>query len=291
MGTCQIVDAFPTFLEFWPAIRHKTVDEQIDAWETAYMPRWPELLAKQQACYENDGEDWRQIAREMVFPHLAERLPGMEEAHGHLMTLCESTYSSAQRQLDLETDIVAVIYAGIGCGAGWVTTYQGLPAILFGLENAAEEGWTGPEVLAGLVAHEIGHVAHHHWRQQQGVPLGSGPWWQLYSEGFAQRCEHLILGADSWHMARRMEGWQAWCQANEAWLAAEFLRATDAGESLRPFFGSWYHIRGWKQTGYYLGHRVIRRLETRMDLHEIALLDEIEPSARNELEVLAAAGS
>ena len=36
MPTCYIVDAFPAFLEFWPSIRHKTIDEQIDAWETGY---------------------------------------------------------------------------------------------------------------------------------------------------------------------------------------------------------------------------------------------------------------
>ena len=196
----------------------------------------------------------------------------MEEAHRHLVTLCEP------------------VYARIGCGAGWVTTYQGMPAVLFGLENAAEEGWTGPEVLTGLIAHEIGHVAHHHWCQQRGLPNGSGPWWQLYSEGFAQRCEHVILEGDSWHMARRMEGWQDWCRANEGWLAAGYLRAVDGGESLRPFFGSWYDIQGWKQTGYYLGHRVIRRLEAGMDLHQIAVLDEIEPLLRNELDHLAAAG-
>ena len=288
MGSCNVVDAFPAFLELWPTIQHETVDGQVEAWAGRYMAGWPELLAKQQACYAEDGEDWREIAREKVFPRLAERLAGMEKAHGCLLTLVEPVYARAQEILGFDSDMVAVIYAGIGCGAGWVTTYQGLPAILFGLENAAEEGWTGQETLAGLVAHEIGHVAHHHWRQRQGLPSGSGPWWQLYCEGFAQRCEHLIRGGDSWHMALQAEGWQDWCRANEAWLAAEYLRVVDAGESLRPFFGSWYDILGWKQTGYYLGHCVIRRLEARIGLHRIALLDEIAPVMRLGLERLAA---
>jgi len=291
MGTCRVVDAFPAFLKLWPTIRHESIDQQIVSWETGYMAGWPELLAKQQACYAEDGEDWRQVARDMVFPHLAERLVGMEEAHGHLVGLIESVYARAQQVLGFESDMVAVIYAGVGCGAGWVTTYQGMPAILFGLENAAEEGWTGREVLTGLVAHEIGHVVHQHWRQQQGLPNGSGPWWQLYSEGFAQRCEHLILGRDTWHMACQVHGWQDWCQTSEGWLAADYLRAADAGHSLRPFFGSWYDIQGWKQTGYYLGHRVIRRLEASMDLEQIALLDEFGPVLRAELECLAEAGA
>ena len=291
MSTFHIVDAFPDFLELWPSIRHKAVDEQLDAWETTYVARWPELLAMQKACYEEDGEDWRQIVREMVFPHLAERVPGMEEAHRNLLALCEPVYARAQRQLGLEADIVAVIYAGIGCGAGWVTTYQAMPAILFGLENAAEEGWAGPVALAGLIAHEIGHVAHHCWRQQAGLPLGAGPWWQLYSEGFAQRCEQAILSADSWHMAGQAVGWWEWCRLNESWLAAEFLRAVDNGDSLRSFFGSWHNIAGWKQTGYYLGCVVIRCLEAAMELRQLALLGEIEPLMRRELEALAAGGA
>ena len=290
MGRCYVVDAFPAFLDLWPTIQHKPVDRQIEAWATDYMAAWPDLLAKQQACYAEDGEDWRRVAREIVFPHLAGRLVGMEEAHGNLLALVEPVHARAQRILGFERDIVVVIYAGIGCGAGWATTYQDLPAILFGLENAAEEGWTGPEALTGLIAHEIGHVAHYLWRQQRDIPEGSGAWWQLYSEGFAQRCEHLIMNDESWHMACTMEGWQDWCQANEGWLATEYLRVVDAGESLRPFFGSWYDLRGWKQTGYFLGHCVIQRLEAGMDLCEIALLEEVEPLMRRELERLAAAG-
>jgi hypothetical protein len=288
MPACRIVDAFPGFQELWPSIRHKTPHEQIAAWEAATAARWPELLAMLKACYEEDGEDWRQIAHEVVFPHLNERVPGMAEAHAHLVTLCEPVYIRAQRRLGLKSDLVAVIYVGIGCGAGWATTYEGMPAILFGLENAAEEGWTGPEVLTGLIAHEIGHVAHFYWREQRAVPAGTGPWWQLYTEGFAQRCEHVILEHDSWHMARRAEGWLDWCRANEGWLATKFLRVADGGESVRPFFGSWYELRGWKQTGYYLGQRVIERLEASMDLRDIALLEEIAPLLRNELESLAA---
>jgi hypothetical protein len=58
---------------------------------------------------------------------------------------------------------------------------------------------------------------------------------------------------------------------------------------VRPFFGSWFELRGWKQTGYYLGHAVIRRMETGMGLHEIALLDDIESRVRSALEAIAAA--
>jgi hypothetical protein len=194
--------------------------------------------------------------------------------------------------LGFESDTVFVIHVGIGCGAGWVTSYQGNTAILFGLENIAECGWSEPPALTGLVAHEIGHLAHFHWRARHGMPLGSGPWWQIYEEGFAQRCEHLILGADSWHMNGAREGdWLAWCQANKRWLSAEFLRVAGEGGSVRPFFGSWYDIQGQSQTGYYLGHELMRELESSLEIREIALLDGDDPRLQASLLKLAEGSS
>jgi hypothetical protein len=63
-------------------------------------------------------------------------------------------------------DVVLVIYVGLENGAGWVTTLQGKPAVLLGLESIAECGWTDPQTLAGLVAHELGHVIHQQWRRE-----------------------------------------------------------------------------------------------------------------------------
>ena len=291
MSGCCVIDTFPAFLEFWPAVRHKPVDAQVDAWASVYMARWPELLVKQKSDYADLGEDWRRIARERVFPHLDQRLPGMSEAHKHLLQVCEPVYGQAMDVLGFDGCVVLIFYVGIGCGAGWVTTYQGMPAILFGLENIAEEGWTQPSVLRGLVAHELGHLAHFHWRDQSGLPKGSGPWWQLYTEGFAQRCEHRIHRYDTWHMAHAVDGWLDWCQAHRGWLASEFLSLVDRGVSVRPFFGSWFELRGWKQTGYYLGHEVIRHLEESLAMEEIALLDDFETTMRHRLEALAGVSS
>ena len=140
------------------------------------------------------------------------------------------------RQMQLEA------YAADGedwRGLGWATTYEGKPAILFGLENIAEEGWQAPETLAGLMAHELGHLLHFDWRRQAELANEDGGWWQLYTEGFAQWCEHLIQGAASWHMQSPDVQWQTWCQANVGWLAVEFLRRMDAGEDLRPSLVTW----------------------------------------------------
>jgi hypothetical protein len=289
MAHLEIVDAFPDFLSFWADARHLTQEALPHSWAREQMAAWPELVAMQIEDYENQGEDWRAIASKRVFPYLDERLTAMRSAHRNLRAASKPLYTRAQEALGFETDAVFVIHVGIGCGAGWVTTYQDRPAVLFGLENITECGWSEPPALTGLMAHETGHLAHFHWRAQRGKAPGSGPWWQIYEEGFAQRCEHLILGADTWHMAQGAEGdWLSWCRTNRHWLAAEYLRVAEEGGSVRPFFGSWYDIQRQSQTGYYLGHELIRELESSMDLREIALLDDGDPRLLASLRRLAA---
>jgi hypothetical protein len=167
--------------------------------------------------------------------------------------------------------------------------------VLFGLENAAEEGWTRETTLRGLIAHELGHVLHFHRRALAGRKHGDGPWWRLYTEGFAQRCEHLALGSETWHMAGAEDeaspnAWLRWCRANRHWLAEAFLHTMARGEPVQPFFGSWQSVRDHKQTGYFLGHEVIQRLEADMDLQEIALLDDVVTPVATVLQSLAGGG-
>ncbi len=281
----ELIDTFPAFLAYWAKARHKPVDDQIEGWATEYMGRWPELLVKQVEDYAAQNLDWRSIARERVFPYLADRLPAMQEAHGNLLDLGLPIYATAQQALAFDQDAILVLYAGIGCGAGWATQFCGSPAILFGLEAIAECGWSGSEAITGLIAHETGHLVHHYWRAQHGKPIGSGPWWQLYEEGFAQYCEGLILGSESWHQAGKGgSGWLDWCQSRKAWLAAEFVKRVDAGEPVVPFFGSWFEICGQSETGYFLGHEVIKELAKGRSLKEIALLEDVEICCRSVLE-------
>jgi hypothetical protein len=273
-----LIDTFPAFLEFWAEACRQPIEEQIEGWAATYMAQWPELYEKQVQDYHNEGLDWRQTARERIFPCLAERETEMQAAHENLLKRCEPIYRAAQMKFGYADPLVAVIYVGIGVGAGWGTTYQDTPALLFGLENIAEEGWSAPDAIEGLVAHELGHLVHFHWRARAGKALGSGPWWQLYEEGFAERCGHVLLGEERWHMAsgKGYQGWPEWCRENQGWLAAEFLRRVRCGEDIRPFFGSWYNLRGQKQTGYFLGHALVKKLEEHLALQEIALLEDYE---------------
>ncbi|MHB8105752.1 MAG: hypothetical protein ACYDG5_09510, partial [Dehalococcoidales bacterium] len=173
-----------------------------------------------------------------------------------------------------------------GWGGGWLTPYQNTPAILFGLENIAECGWSKPAGIKGLFAHEVGHLVHQQWRAHNDKTPGSGPWWQFYEEGFAQRCESLIFDTESFHQTSGiMAGdWFGWCRSHKSWLAAEFLKTVAAGKSVVPFFGSWFDIQGKIETGYFLGHEGIRALEKNYSIKEIALLDDPERYLRPVLE-------
>jgi len=281
MSTYELLDTFPSFLRLWNEVKHSSLVEQINGWLEKYMNLYPELLQKQLDDYASLDEDWRVTASERIFPALPERLSAMQMAHENLLSVCNDVYERACQTINFNNDLVCVIYVGLGCGAGWANEYEGKPAILFGLENIAEEGWQEPDTLSGLAAHELGHLAHFDWRKQANTANEDDHWWQLYTEGFAQRCESAILGKPSWHMQDDSEmGWREWCEQNICWLAAEFLRRADQGEDMRPFFGSWFDLRGQKQTGYFLGHELIAILQKQMSLQEIALLTDVESHMR-----------
>ena len=288
MPACEVLDTFPSFLSVWNERQPTAVDAQIEGWLERYMALYPELLRKQMDDYASLNEDWRVTASERIFPALPERLEAMQTARDNLLSVCSEVYERCVQAVQFKDDIVCVIYVGLGCGAGWANEYDGKPAILFGLENIAEEGWQERDALAGLTAHELGHLVHFEWRKQAEIANDDDSWWQLYTEGFAQRCESVILEEPSWHMRTdSKKHWYEWCEQNIGWLAAEFLRRIDQGEDMRPFFGSWFDLRGQKQTGYFLGHELIRTLQKKMSLREVALLTDVESHLRPLLVQLA----
>jgi hypothetical protein len=273
---CIVVDTYPDFLAYWADSSCKNVDEQVTLWQTSYLKKYPELFRKQVENYEEMNLNWRDIAKD-IMQLVPGRLQLMREARDNILEVCEPTYLRATERLGLDFEVTFVIYVGIGCGAGWATTYNGQPSVLLGLENIAEEKWHAKNRLQGLLCHEMGHLAHMKWRQEWKPfeKAEENPLFRLYSEGFAQRCEHVILGKETWHLAPGKE-WLHWCEQHKGWLASEFLGRLEKHASVKDFFGSWFSIQGRKQTGYFLGHAFIRDLEKTRDLREIALLDPKE---------------
>lgn len=273
IGRCEILDTYQDFLAYWMRASFKNLNEQIKLWQNSYMKKYSELLNKQVQNYEEENMDWREVAKK-IFPKLPQRFQLLRKARDNILSVCEPIYAKASKMLKLDFDIFFVIYVGVGCGAGWATTYNGQPAVLLGLENIAEEKWHTKNKLEGLISHEIGHLAHMKWRNEwkKFEKAEQDPLFQLYSEGFAQRCEHKILERETWHMAQDKE-WLVWCEQNKSWLAKEFLKRLEKQVSVNDFFGSWFNIQGRKQTGYFLGYAFIRELEKTYGLREIALLN------------------
>ena len=269
----EFLDTYPDFQAYWKQACSRSADERIEMWQSSYMNKYPELFDKQVRSYEEAEMNWQDIARK-VFPHLPERLPLMRKARNNILAIGRSIYAKATMKLELIFDLVLVIYVGIGCGAGWAATYNERPAVLLGLENIAEERWHTENKLKGLLCHEIGHLVHMKWRNEWKTfeNAEKDPLFRLYSEGFAQRCEHVILEKETWHMAPDEE-WLSWCQHNKGWLANEFLQRIEKEVSVNDFFGSWFNIEGKSQTGYFLGHTFITDLEKTYSLREIAVFD------------------
>lgn len=274
----QITDTFPAFLKYWDRYSSQPVEKQLAGWRNEYLDLWPWLFQKQTDDYREQGEYWKDIAVERVFPFLSERLPGMISARRALNENIPELHSAAVKQFSIEMfDVHYVTYVGIGCGAGWVTTLGGKQAVLFGLEMAAECGWTDTDSIRGLIAHEIGHAVHGFLRNDYKLAGGSGPLWRLYIEGFADTCEKVLTSSVCFHEGTGLNpaDWQNWCEENRGALAGRFLEEASAGGDCRDFFGSWYSIQGYRQCGYWLGHQVLKELTEGSSLKQLALVGDV----------------
>jgi hypothetical protein len=277
MPRLQLLDTFPAFERWWRTARMQPIEVQIDRWEHEYMAEWPELLEKLCRNYSDEGVEWKVIARTRVFPHFPERLPRMRRLHRNLLRTLPDSWSRTQRALKVDFPVRFVIYVGIGVGAGWATRYGGRPACLFGLENAAEIASGKDATNPGAISHEVAHLVHDEWRRRsglRGIEEPGGPYWQLYEEGFATECERRIDGPRAFRLRAGRADWLRWCGRHRAWLAARFLRDAGARRSMRPFFGSWYQVRGHIECGYYLGQEMVREWTETASLREVAALPE-----------------
>ncbi len=292
MARIQVIDTFSRFQKVWRGLRLRPREQQIDGWAREYLRPWPDLLTQQIDNYRREGVDWRSVARRRIFPYLSQRVPSMERIRGNLVREIPVAVRKIDALLGIDFPLRCVIYVGIGCGAGWATQFRGTPAILFGLENAAELGWTDRSTARALITHELAHLVHARWRsrsRKSPIEGRRGPWWNLYVEGYATQCELRIGGTGRHHSVNDGPSWLPWCRENRRWLAREFLRTVDARRSTRRFFGSWYPLRGQIETGYFLGSEVVRDWERTASLRTIALreLPKIRREARASLEQMA----
>ena len=254
-GEAQLIDTFPTFLEYWDGTK--------EGW-LGYISRCPELFEKITWDYERYKINWKEYLEIVIKKIEIEKLRAV---HNALMSSLEEVLHRAHAMFDINEDYIIVIYIGLENGAGWVTEFKGKPAILFGLEAIANLDWA--EKVKGLIAHEFGHLVHWLIRGENIEEIEDEQIMWLYTEGFAQRIEDILTGRP-WHLEE--EGWFEWCERNEEMIKQEFLRRIENREPLNPFFGSWYQVFGKQFLGYYLGYKFIVWLERQYELTEIARL-------------------
>lgn len=293
MAAYEVLDTFPAFDRVWRKVRTLPPEQQLASWRRDYLRPWPELFRKQAADYRDQGVAWRDVALHRIFPHLDARLARMRKVRASILRAIPGAVSRCRAKLGLDFPVTFVIHVGIGGGAGWSTTFGGRPAVLFGLENAAELGWTDSVTAAALVAHEIAHLLHERWRRRSGLPGADGrpgPWWRLYEEGFATYCELDLGPIGNHHSTERGQNWLGWCRANRRRLATLFLRTVTSRRPTHRFFGSWNHVDDYIDTGYYLGSEVIRDGASRYSLREIACWSSgtVRLRARNTLRRMSA---
>lgn len=288
MGNYQIIDAFNLFEQFWSKNQNLSIQEQIKKYSSVFQENFPYLWQKQVECYAEDGFDWKEVAQNHVFPKYPDSYPSMGQIVEKITNIIPWIFSQAVLSFQFKFDINFVIYVGLGCGAGWATRYRDKPAVLMGIENIVECGWQTEQSLSGLISHEIGHLVHQQWRNHANLPnkaAGNDAFWNLYEEGFAMRAEHKIMGKETFHEAEGQNNWVEWCKKKRNWLAREYLKSVYDKEKIRQFFGSWYDIEGYKQTGYFLGHEILKDWESTMSFREIALLtlEQIDKKVKQHL--------
>ncbi len=84
MKKWKIFDTFGDFEEIWPLMENADIENQIEIWNTKYMDKWPDLLKMQIESYQTDGEDWKEIAKEHVFPKLNASFKHMKQVKNEL---------------------------------------------------------------------------------------------------------------------------------------------------------------------------------------------------------------
>lgn len=261
----QILNSLP---DLFSAFHGKSFEMKI--WEEYSSAIHPELVSK---C-KNDSKayDFDQAVLPVVNAALHARKK-MEQIGDTFQAVTEELVQKTAQLFDREMELNIILYLGLCNGAGWATTLGDRDVILLGVEKIIELDWYGYEDLRALLFHEIGHF----WHKTYGRPCfpANTPREksiiQLYQEGIAMECEHILCGdSDYYHQDRN--GWLLWCQQNESVIQGEYLKRLRANESTQDFFGDWCSFQGHSDVGYFLGCQFINYLKARYSMLEIANL-------------------
>ena len=126
--------------------------------------------------------------------------------------------------------------------------------------------------MQALIFHEIGHIWHKTYESIGGSVRGENSLAQLYQEGLAMVCEHILCQDDGYYH-QNQNGWLDWCRKTKPKIKREYLRRVDKNISTQDFFGDWCSYKNHSDVGYYLGCEFVKYLQRQYSLVDIASLN------------------
>lgn len=271
----QVIDTFLDFKECFQDSLDLRAEDKINLWENCYIKKYPEIESKCINDYEESGYSWKDIAMTLVFNRTGDDFEKMLKAHTNIRKVLVDIDTKVKEVFGMEPDLCMVLYCGLCNSAGWVDTYNGRRAILFGLDKIAELNWHTIEKVQPLVAHELCHVIHFQIRgkdnlDEEETNLYNKGIWRIYEEGFAQFYQQKLISSET---DSRGDGWNENCTINEDKLKELYLKALyDDKEGTKNFFGDWHKVLDISDAGYFLGSKLIHELNERYSMEEIARL-------------------
>jgi uncharacterized protein YjaZ len=201
----------------------------------------------------------------------------MLEAHDNILKVLDGLEERVKKTFQIELEINVVIYCGLCNSAGWVTTYGGRRAVLLGIDKIAELGWHTMEKIEPLISHELCHVIHFEIRGEDDLDIAieknryNRGIWSIYEEGFAQFYQQKLSGDGS---DSRGTEWYENCVKNFSGLKKLYSEALyDSEKGTKEFFGDWFKVLGISDAGYFLGAELIKGLNLKYTIKEIAALE------------------
>lgn len=243
----------------------------LDAWRVYARAISPELGEK---CERDSREyDFNNDVLPVVNNVLLNRDAAIA-ANDSFVAVTDKLASNIERLFEngVETDII--LYLGLCNGAGWATALDGRDAVLLGIEKIIELNWQDESAMQALIFHEIGHIWHKTYGNlyPEARSEGENSPAQLYQEGLAMVCEHILCQDDRYYH-QNQNGWLDWCKENEAEIKREYLRRVDKNISTQDFFGDWCSYKNHSDVGYYLGCEFVKYLQRQYSLVDIASLN------------------
>jgi len=270
----KVLDLFDNFESLYNNSDITSGKDLLALWRDS-LASYPEITEN---CIDNvlsDGILPEQICTDHLLPILKNKWDEFYTAHQNIKSICLNTIEKINSFFPQNNDdeIYAVFYVGLCNGAGWVDKFNNKRAVYFGLEQIVDLGWYNFDFLETLIVHEFGHVYHFSVRAKNNIPVNynysqaDSIVWRIYEEGFAERFTYLITSKSTFKddEIKNMD-------KNFSKLVNIYYTYFSEEKKIYDFFGDWFSIDGMSRTGYYLGMKMIERIEKDMNFEDISLL-------------------